>query len=54
MSHGEVGQMVRALETERRAFITQAFRTVFPVEVEPLSKEDAGEEGVQVECSTTA
>ena len=33
------------LQVVRRKLVTEVFRGVFPIEVEPLSEADAGEEG---------
>ena len=37
--------MAAKLHSMRRDFITQASSTIFPIEVEALSQQDAGEEG---------
>ena len=37
--------MATELQSRRKEFVSQAFSTVFPIEVEPLSPQDAGEEG---------
>ena len=37
--------MAVELQSRRKEFVSQAFSTIFPIEVEPLSPQDAGEEG---------
>jgi len=38
-------QVAVELQSRRKEFVSQAFSTIFPIEVEPLSPQDAGEEG---------
>ena len=44
----QANQFIAELEVARRTFITDAYRCIFPIEVEALSERDAGEEGVCV------
>lgn len=44
----EASQRASQLHSQRRVFVTQALHSVFPIEVESLSREDAGEEGGSV------
>ena len=44
-SCAQARQVAAELHSMRRDFITQALSTIFPIEVEALSQQDAGEEG---------
>ena len=44
-SCAQARQVAAELHSMRKDFITQASSTIFPIEVEALSQQDAGEEG---------